>query len=131
MSFDPTLRERERPSRRRRRRRHQFIAIAVIVVAVGFILKDRVTAVDIYVSRLLQPEAWQATESCHQAALAVVERPEFARILERGEANVTQKGYYVDKVVIGEMGSSDTEVRVRFSCYVDGEGKVVSAQRQT
>ncbi len=130
MSFDPTLREREKPSRRNRRRRHQFIAIAIMVVAVGFILKDRVPAVDAYINRLLQPEAWQATESCRQAALAVVERPEFARILERGQANVTQKGYYVDKVVIGEMGPSGTEARVRFSCYVDDEGKVVSAQRQ-
>lgn len=39
-----------------------------------------------------------------QAVLSAVERPEFACILERGEANVTHKGYYVDNIVIGEMG---------------------------
>ncbi len=54
--------------------------------------------------------------SLGQAVLSAVERPEFARILERGEANVTQKGYYVDNIVIGAMGPSGTEVRVRFSC---------------
>ncbi len=131
MSFDPTQREREKPSRRNRHRRHQFIAIAIMVVAAGFVLKDQVPVVDAYIDRLLQPEAWQATESCRQVVLAAVERPEFARILKNGKANTTQKGYYVDDIVIGEMGASGTEVRVRFSCYVDGEGKVVNTQRQS
>ena len=130
MSFDPTQREREAPGHRRRRRPHKFIAIAIMVIVAGFILKDRVPAVGTYVDRLLQPDAWQATESCRQAVLAAVERPEFARILERGEANVTQKGYYVDNIVIGEMDHGGAEARVRFSCYVDGKGKVVNAQRQ-
>ena len=130
MSFDPTLRERETPSRRSRRRPQKFIAIAIMVVAAGFILKDQIPVVDAYIDRLLQPEAWRATESCRQAVLAAVERPEFARMLERGEANTTQKGYYVDNIVIGEMGASGTETKVRFSCYVDGQGKVVNAQRQ-
>ena len=130
MSFDPTLREREIPSRRNRRRPRKFIAIAVMVVVAGFILKDRIPVVDAYIDRLLQPEAWQATESCRQAVLAAVERPEFTRVLKNGKANTTQKGYYVDNIVIGEMGPSGTETRVRFSCYVDGEGKVVNAQRQ-
>lgn len=51
-----------------------------------------------------------------QAVLSAVERPKFARILERGEANVTHKGYYVDNIVIGEMGPSGTEARVCFCC---------------
>jgi NaMN:DMB phosphoribosyltransferase len=131
MSFDPTLRERENPDRRIRRRSHRFIAIIVMVVGAGFILKEQIPAVDTYIDRLLKPQAWQATEACRQAVLAAVERPEFARMLEHGEANATQKGYYVDDIVVGEMGASGTEVRVRFSCYVDGEGKVVNTQRQS
>lgn len=102
-----------------------------MLVAAGFILKDQVPMVDAYIGRLLQTQAWQVTESCHQAVLAAIERPEFARILERGEANVTQKGYYVDDITIGEMSTSGVEARVRFSCYVDGEGNVVNAQRQS
>ncbi len=102
-----------------------------MLVAVGFVLKDQVPVVDNFIDRLLQPKAWQATESCHQAVLAAVERPEFARILERGEANATQKGYYVDDITIGEMNPSGVEARVRFSCYVDSEGKAVNAQRQS
>lgn len=130
MSFDPTLRDRQKPERRNRRRRHQFIAIAVMVVVAALILKDQVPFVDAYIGRLLQPKSWQATESCRQAALAAITRPAFARILERGEANVTQKGYYIDNVVIGEMSDSGAEARTRFSCYVDSEGNVVNAQRQ-
>ena len=129
MSFDPTQRDREKPSRRNRRR-HQFIAIAIMVIVAGFVLKDQVPLVDAYIDRLLQPKSWQATESCRQAILAAVERPEFARILKNGKANTTQKGYYVDDIVIGEMGPGGTEARVRFSCYVDDEGKVINAQRQ-
>lgn len=131
MSFDPTVHERENPGRRIRRRSHRLIAIIVMAVAAGFILKEQIPVVDTYVDRLLKPQAWQATEACRRAILAAVEHPEFARMLEHGEANPTQKGYYVEDIIVGERGVSGTEVRVRFSCYVDGEGKVVNTQRQS
>lgn len=131
MSADPTQ-ERSAPSTRRRirRRSKKVIPILIIALAAGFVLKEQIPAVDSSINRLLQPEAWQVTQACKQAAIAAVERPEFARILKGGEANRTQKGYYVNGVVVGEMGANGTEVRSRFSCYVDTDGNVVNAQRQ-
>ncbi len=117
-------------SRRSRRRLGKAVPIAVFLVATGFILKEQIPAVDSWITRIFQPEAWQAIEACRQAAITAVERPDFARILEGGEAKATQKGYYVDNIVLGEMGARGSEVRSSFSCYVNTNGGVANTHRQ-
>ncbi len=69
-------------------------------------------------------------QACRQAVIGSLARPEFARILEGGNIHATQRGYYVDDIVLGEMGERGSEVRSRYTCYIDAKGNVVNTQRQ-
>lgn len=130
MSPDRTEERAVHAHRRSRRRLSKALPILIVLLAAGFIAKEQIPAVGSWITRIFQPEAWQALQACRQAAIGSLARPEFARILEGGNISSTQRGYYVDNIVLGEMGERGSEIRSRFTCYVDADGHVVNTQRQ-
>jgi len=116
----------ERRERERRQRMQRLVPI-VIFGAIGlFIAKQEIPAVDRWISRLIDADAWDAIEACTEQARAQVAEPGFVRQLERGEAERTGKGFYVSGVMFSELHSSGVERSYRFSCNVDRNGKVVT-----
>lgn len=104
------------------------LIFAIVVLA---ILADKIPAVHDAREKLLHPVEYQALKACHAAALAVAERPVYARILDSGRAHATQGALYVQGVRVGEMGQTGVEVTYDFSCYVEPDGKVVKSHKQT
>jgi hypothetical protein len=94
------------------------------------ILADKIPAVHDAKEKLLHPVEYQALKACHAAALAAAERPEYARIVNSGEAHATQGAQYVEGVRVGEMGQAGAEVTFDFSCYVEPDGRVVKSHKQ-
>jgi hypothetical protein len=62
-----------------------------------------------------------------RAALASAKNPDFARIVESGSVNRTRNGYYVEGLIMGEMGETGEEVRQVVNCYVDPQGRLVNS----
>lgn len=106
-------------------RRIVMALFALVVISV--IVVNEVPAAADWLQRTVQPERWQAAETCRIAALKLAKRPEFARAIKRGKVHDTQAGYYVRGVVIGQMGDTGSEQRLTVSCYVASNGDLVSA----
>lgn len=109
------------------KRRLQRLLPLLIVAAIGvFIAKQEVPAVDRWISRLLNAQAWDATEACNKAAIAAASSPAFARLVNRGKAESTSDGFYVSKVVVAELDTAGEQRRYHFSCNVSSAGEVVA-----
>jgi hypothetical protein len=121
----------ENPNDRPRFRIERILFPLVFAVAVLAILADQIPAVHDAKEQLLHPAEYQARKACHAAALAAAERPAYARIVAPGEVHATQGANYVEGVNVGEMGQAGAEVTFGFSCYVDPDGKVVKAHKQS
>ena len=93
-----------------------------------FILQSEVPAVRMYLERYLKPDVHQANMACYDAVLLEAAQPATARIVDHGRNNKTQSGYYVDGIVLGEMGQEGREVRTRYGCYTDETGNVIRAE---
>lgn len=120
--FDHSSRKRSRPFR-----------ILVPILAFAFIAlmiaRQEIPAVSDALERMITPDDWLAKQTCQKAALASVERKEFARILKSGKVNKTTDGLYIERVVIGEMGRSGNEISVEYSCYLNSAGELVQLNR--
>jgi hypothetical protein len=75
--------------------------------------------------RLVHPQRWAAGQACRDRVVELARQPDYARIIERGQVHPTRRGYYVDGIVVGQMGEGGTEERFPAECYTDAEGKVV------
>lgn len=116
----------ERREREHRQRMQRLVPI-VIFAAIGlFIAKQEIPAVDGWISRLIDAEAWQAIEACSEQARTRLAEPGFARLRDRGKAERTGEGFYVSGLVYSELHSSGAEKSYRFSCNVDQNGRVVA-----
>jgi hypothetical protein len=120
----------EQVSKRRRHRSFRkiipFLAFAFIAFMIA---RQEIPAVSNAWERMVAPDAWLAKQTCQEAALERVERKEFARILKPGKVSKTNDGLYIDRLLVGEMGLSGKEVSVKYSCYLDSEGKLVKVNR--
>jgi len=116
----------ERREREHRQRLQRLVPIIIFGVIGLFIAKQEIPAVDRWISRLIDADAWDAIEACTEQARATVAEPGFARLLKRGEAERTGEGFYVSGVVFSELRSSGAERSYRFSCNVDRSGRVVT-----
>jgi hypothetical protein len=97
---------------------------------IGFlILKEEVPQVESWYLRLVDKDQWLAGENCGRAAIAAAVNSDFARVVENGTVHPTENGYYVEGVIIGEMGDTGAEVRFEFSCYTQRDGTIVKSQR--
>jgi hypothetical protein len=126
---DPTPAPRSPPAERRFRFDRLLLPLVVAVI-VMLALRDQVPAVRDATDRLFSPAEFAARQSCQQAALAAASTPAFARLVAPGRTHHTQGGWYVDDVVIGQMGEGGQEQRFRYSCYLDADARVVKSGRQ-
>jgi hypothetical protein len=116
----------ERREREHRQRMQRLVPIVIFGAIALFIAKQEIPAVDRWISRLIDADAWDAIEACTEQARTTVAEPGFARLARRGEAERTDEGFYVSGVVFSELHSSGMERSYRFSCNVDRSGKVVT-----
>lgn len=79
-----------------------------------------------WLERVTAPGKWAAGESCRSAALKLVPQPDYARIVAPGRVHETERGFYVENIVVGQMGASGTEERLSVNCYTDTQGNVVN-----
>ncbi len=116
----------QRREREHRKRMQKLVPLIIFTVIGLFIAKQEIPAVDRWISRLIDADAWDALEACTEQARATVAEPGFARLLRRGEAERTTEGFYVSGVAFSALHSSGLERSYRFSCNVDRNGKVVT-----
>lgn len=114
-----------------KRRPLRLLAPLVFAAIVALILYDRVPAVRTAVDRVVRPAEHQAREVCQQTALAAASEPRYARVVAPGEVHRTGGAYYVERVVIGEMGADGNESRFTYNCYVDPAGALIRGARGT
>ena len=116
----------DRREREHKRRLHRFIPLLIFGTVAVLIAKQEIPAVDSWISRQLNAEAWNAGEACRQAALGQLEQPDFARLLKTGEVKQTSGGYYVGGVLYAVLQSSGEDLHFRYSCNVTATGEVVT-----
>jgi hypothetical protein len=112
-----------------RKSRRIIIPFLFLAVFALIVLYNAVPSLRLKIEALLFPEAFRATEACRQTALASASTPGFARLLAYGEAHEVSEGYYVDRVVIGEMGPNGAEQRFEVSCYINSAGRIIKSHR--
>lgn len=61
--------------------------------------------------------------------LAAASDPRYARVVADGKVHRTSDAYYVERVVIGEMGADGNETRFTYNCYVDPSGALIRGVR--
>ena len=113
----------------RRNRINRLLPLLIFAVFGLFMLKEQVPAVDDAFQSFIHPAAFRAIEVCREAALAGSADPDFARLLERGRAHGTRNGFFVDRVVIGELERGKGEVRRAIECHIDSAGNLVDLNR--
>jgi len=116
--------------RAHKHRLHRLIPLLIFGTVAVLIAKQEIPAVDSWISRQLNAEAWNAGEACRQAALAQLEQPDFARLLKTGEVKQTSGGYYVGGVLYAVLQSSEEEQHHRYSCNVTSTGEVVTIKEE-
>jgi hypothetical protein len=119
----------------RREREHKQrlgrIIPLLIFAAVGLLIaKQEFPVVDHWISRLINPQAWEAGEACRSAAQAAMPQSGFTRLQNSGHVERTTAGYYVSDVQFAVLQSSGEEQGFRFSCNVTHAGEVVAIRRQ-
>ena len=119
----------ERREREHKRRLQRLIPLLIFGTVAALIAKQEIPAVDNWISRLLDAEAWNAAEACRQAALARLEQPDFARLLKPGKVEQTRGGYYIGGILYAVLQSSGAEQHYRYSCNVTPTGEVVAIKR--
>lgn len=121
---------RQGTTRTRRNRMGLFIILPFMALIALIILKQEVPQFDSWVQRLWDEEKWRAGDSCRQEAIRSATRSDFARIIDNGIVHPTEKGYFVEEIVVGEMGDSGAELKFQFSCYTQTDGSIVKTHKQ-
>jgi hypothetical protein len=83
-------------------------------------------AIEYYVAH----DRWQAGESCASKALQLGSSPGFVRIIEQGDVHRTEKGFFIENIIVGEMAEQGGEQRFAVDCYADSGGNIVRADRR-
>ena len=120
----------DRREREHKRRLHRLIPLLIFGTVAVLIAKQEIPAVDSWISRQFNAEAWNAGEACRQAALGRLEQPEFARLLKTGEVKQTSGGYYIGGVLYAVLQASGENQQLRYSCNVTATGEVVTIKAE-
>lgn len=115
-----------RREREHRRRVKRLIPIFFFGVIAVLIVRQEIPAVDSWISRLMDAEAWRAAERCRTAGRARTGNPGFARLDKAGRAERTAEGYYVTGVMYVVLNPSGEERKYRFSCNVSRAGEILA-----
>lgn len=95
-----------REAREGRKRLNKLVPRLILVVFVFLILQQQFPQLHGPTEKMLAPEKSGARETCQKSALAAANNLDFARLLDPGTVHETQNGFYVENIVIGEMGES-------------------------
>jgi hypothetical protein len=120
----------QRREREQRRRMQRIIPLLMFGVVALLIAREEIPAVDSWISRLLDADAWNAGEACRQAAMAGMEQADYARLLDPGKVEKTSAGYYVGGVEFANLQSTGEEIHYRYSCNVSSTGEVLALNRK-
>jgi hypothetical protein len=101
-----------------------------MAVIIFLILRREVPQIDSWYQRMVNKEQWHAAENCRHAAIGAAKNSDFARIVSNGTVHTTEKGYFTEDVVVGEMGESGAEVYFEFSCYHKPDGSIVKTHKK-
>ena len=107
-----------------------IVPIFILSVFALVVAHDKIPAVEDWYQQTFNHKHWQVRNTCQHEALSAASQPAFARVVKPGEVKETQKGYYIDRVVLGEMGKDGREKLVNYSCYAGLDGKVVKIGQQ-
>ncbi len=95
-----------------------------------FILKEQVPALNDKYLALVKPNEFHAIEVCREAALAKSSNRKFARLINYGEANRTQQGFFIDHILVGELVPDSGESRFTVNCHIDQSGTLANVHAQ-
>ncbi len=124
---EPYARPRKRSSRSRTLNR--LIPFLILLIFGTLILKDNVPAVSDKIDSVINPQGFAAVQSCRKAALSQSSTPDFARLIKSGRANATKKGFFIDRLVIGEMNDQGGERLMDIGCHIDQSGELIKLSR--
>jgi len=119
-----------REARKKRKRLNKLVPLLIFAAFAFYILQEQFPQLHGLSEKVFAPHKSRIRESCQDRALAAANNADFARLLEPGTLHETQNGYYVEDVVVAEMGESGQEQRFHFNCYVDSNGNIVKTHRQ-
>ena len=116
-----------------KQRRSRFNKLLPLVFAAGillFIASQEIHgfrhAIDYYIAH----ESWQSSETCNNKALQLGVSPDFMRIIDYGEVHKTENGFFIEKILVGEMAEQGGEQQFIVDCYTDPAGNLVRADRR-
>lgn len=111
---------------RRRRALRPLIVLAIVIVMGATIAYREVPWVQRQAQQLFNPAQARAVEACEVAALKLASAPDFARIVKPGRVHATQGGFYIERMVLGQMAQQGGEERSFVDCHADRDGNVVN-----
>ncbi len=111
-----------------RNRKNKIIMFLMVSFFIVFIAKKEVPFIDETLNQFIAPKQTMAKKTCHQRAMELGQKPDFARIMQPGQISKTQQGFLVSQIRVGEMGSNGHEITFNVTCYTDGEGQLVRAE---
>ena len=107
----------------------RLIPLLIFGTVAVLIAKYEIPAVDSWISRTLNADAWNAGEACRVAALDQLEQPDFARLQKLGKVERTRGGYYVGGILYAVLHTSGEEQYYQYNCNVTTSGEVVTIDR--
>jgi hypothetical protein len=116
--------------RQRKSRAGRFIPVGFVVAFFLFIISEEFPGVRHALDYFVANDRWQARETCNSNSLALGTTPDFMRIVDYGEVHKTNNGFFIEKIVVGEMAKDGGEQQFTVDCYTDPEGKLVRADRR-
>ena len=95
-----------------------------------FILSEEFPVIRHSLDYYLAHDSWLARETCNSQSMTLGTTPDFMRIIDYGELHKTNNGYFIEKIVVGEMAKQGGELQFFVDCYTDQKGNLVRADRR-
>ena len=130
MRTNETTPRHDRESERRRSRFNKLLPLFIVAGFILFIASQEIPGFRHAIEKFISHERWQAAETCNNKALQLGQSPDFMRIIETGEVHKTEKGFFIEKIIVGEMAEQGGEQRFSVDCYTDAIGSLVRADRR-
>ena len=118
-----------RSGRTRSRAPQRMIPFLILAFIAAIIARQEIPAVADWWEKTFSPEQWQMKQTCRDAAVEMSSNRAFARVIENGDVHETEDGFYLDRLVLGEMGQDGVEQRVEYTCYLSGARELVRLNR--
>ena len=114
---------------RRRGGLRRLVPVLIVLIVVLLVAREEVPAVATWWEKSFAPQSWAVKQVCQQAALKLADNPDFVRVIDPGAVHETGNGFYLNGLVLGDMGATGVEQRVTYSCYTDSSYHLVKINR--